>query len=430
MSSRIAVVGAGYVGLTTGVCFASLGHDVVIADVDRERIDRLNAGECPILEAGLERLMEEAVDDGHLSFVVGAAAAAAEAEFVYLCVPTPQGDDGSADLSYVTTAAAEIAPVLQPGTVVVNKSTVPVGSADLVSVVIARDDVFVVSNPEFLREGSAVHDFMNPDRIVIGCASQDAALRVSALYLGVTAPVIVTDPASAELIKYASNGFLATKLSFVNAIATLCEELGADSKDVLLGMGYDRRIGHQFLSAGPGWGGSCFPKDSQALVKIASEGGYQFSLLSEAIKANEGQLSRVTTKAKGLCGGSLEGKRVAAFGLTFKAGTDDLRDSPAVRVVKDLMAAGAHVAIYDPAFARPDRCLPADLEGVFQCATAYDAADQADLIAVLTEWPEFAELDLDKLSDRVRSRLMLDTRNVFDRSAVLRRGFRYLGTGR
>ena len=290
MSSRIAVVGAGYVGLTTGVCFASLGHDVVIADVSQDRIDRLNAGECPILESGLERLMEEAVDDGHLSFVVGAAVAAADAEFVYLCVPTPQSDDGSADLSYVTAAAAEIAPVLQPGSVVVNKSTVPVGSADLVSVVIARDDVFVVSNPEFLREGSAVHDFMNPDRIVIGCASQDAALRVSALYLGVTAPVIVTDPASAELIKYASNGFLATKLSFVNAIATLCEELGADSKDVLLGMGYDRRIGHQFLSAGPGWGGSCFPKDSQALVKIALEGGYEFSLLKEAIRANEGQL--------------------------------------------------------------------------------------------------------------------------------------------
>jgi UDPglucose 6-dehydrogenase len=330
----------------------------------------------------------------------------------------------------VTSAAAEVGPVLSPGCVVVNKSTVPVGSADLVSVVIDRDDVAVVSNPEFLREGTAVHDFMNPDRIVIGCASQDDALRVSGLYLGVTAPVIVTDPASAELIKYASNGFLATKLSFVNAIATLCEELGADSKDVLLGMGYDRRIGHQFLSAGPGWGGSCFPKDSQALVKIASEVGCDFALLQEAIRANEHQLERVAAKARRLCGGSLAGKRVAALGLTFKAGTDDLRESPAVRVVKDLMSAGAEVAVYDPAYARPDRRLPDALDGVFQCATAYDAADHADLVVVLTEWPEFAELDLDKLADRVRNRLMLDTRNVFDRSAVLRRGFLYLGTGR
>jgi UDPglucose 6-dehydrogenase len=428
--SRIAVVGAGYVGLTTGVCFASLGHDVVIADISQDRIDRLNAGECPILEADLERLMGEAVDDGHLRFVLGAAVAAADAEFVYLCVPTPQGDDGSADLSFVTSAAAEVGPVLSPGCVVVNKSTVPVGSADLVSVVIDRDDVAVVSNPEFLREGTAVHDFMNPDRIVIGCASQDDALRVSGLYLGVTAPVIVTDPASAELIKYASNGFLATKLSFVNAIATLCEELGADSKDVLLGMGYDRRIGHQFLSAGPGWGGSCFPKDSQALVKIASEAGCDFALLQEAIQANEQQLERVAVKARRLCGGSLVGKRVAALGLTFKAGTDDLRESPAVRVVKDLMSAGAVVAVYDPAYARPDRRLPDALDGVVQCATAYDAADQSDLVVVLTEWPEFAELDLDKLADRVRNRLMLDSRNVLDRSAVLRRGFQYLGTGR
>ena len=267
--AQIAVIGAGYVGLTTAACFSSLGHDVVCADIDEERVARLQRGEVPIVEAGLDALVREGLDGGKLTFVVGGATAARDTEFAYLCVPTPQGDDGSADLSYIEAAAREIAPVLPSEAVVVNKSTVPVGSTRVVERVLQRDDVTVVSNPEFLREGSAVHDFLNPDRIVIGSDDQSAAVRVASLYIGVTAPIIVTDPPSAETIKYASNAFLATKISFVNAIAAVCEAVGADVKDVVLGMGYDKRIGHEFLKPGPGWGGSCFLGHETVLAERA-----------------------------------------------------------------------------------------------------------------------------------------------------------------
>jgi UDPglucose 6-dehydrogenase len=267
--AQIAVIGAGYVGLTTAACFSSLGHDVVCADIDEDRVARLSRGEIPIVEAGLDTLVREGMDDGRLRFVVGAGAAARTAEFAYLCVPTPQDDDGSADLSYIETAARQIGPLLPSEAVVVNKSTVPVGSTRVVERVLGRDDVTVVSNPEFLREGSAVHDFLNPDRIVIGSDDQSAAVRVASLYIGVTAPIIVTDPPSAETIKYASNAFLATKISFVNAIAAVCEAVGADVKDVVLGMGYDKRIGHEFLKPGPGWGGSCFVGHETLLVERA-----------------------------------------------------------------------------------------------------------------------------------------------------------------
>jgi len=254
--SRIAVIGTGYVGLTTGACFAHIGHDVVCADIDPDKVERLQRGEIPILEDGLDNLVKEGLQGGRLSFVLGAANAAADCEFAYLCVPTPQGADGSADLSYIEAAAAEIGPVLPTEAVVVNKSTVPVGSTRVVERALGRSDVPVVSNPEFLREGSAIHDFLNPDRIVIGADDQSAAVRVSSLYIGITAPIIVTDPASAETIKYAANAFLATKISFINAVAAVCEAVGADIKDVALGMGYDSRIGHEFLKPGPGWGGS------------------------------------------------------------------------------------------------------------------------------------------------------------------------------
>jgi UDPglucose 6-dehydrogenase len=267
MASRITIVGCGYVGLTTGVCFAHLGHEVTCTDTDVNRIEQLNRGEVPILEAGLENLMREGMNGGRLSFVVGSAEPAAESEFVYLCVPTPQGADGSADLSYIEAAAIEIGPRLQPETIVVNKSTVPVGSTRVVEQALGRGDVSVVSNPEFLREGSAVHDFLHPDRIVIGADDQAAAVRVASLYIGIATPLIVTDPPSAELIKYASNAFLATKVSFVNAIAAVCEAVGADMNDVVLGMGYDKRIGHEFLRPGPGWGGSCFVADETVLVR-------------------------------------------------------------------------------------------------------------------------------------------------------------------
>src|SRR5438477_9019963 len=272
--SRIAVIGSGYVGLTAGACFAHLGHSVLCADVDAQKVERLSRGEVPILAAGLPELVREGLEVRRLKFVVGAATAAASCEFAYLCVPTPQGADGAADLTYLRQAAAEIGPVLAPESVVVNKSTVPVGSTRVVEEALGRDDVAVVSNPEFLREGTAVRDFLNPDRIVIGCEDPAAAGRVARLFERIQAPVIVTDPASAETIKYASNAFLATKVSFVNAIANVCEAVGADVREVVLGMGYDKRIGFEFLKPGPGWGGSCFPKDTNALIRIAADAGY------------------------------------------------------------------------------------------------------------------------------------------------------------
>ncbi|MCB1005398.1 MAG: UDP-glucose/GDP-mannose dehydrogenase family protein, partial [Acidimicrobiales bacterium] len=322
MSSKVAVIGAGYVGLTTAACFAHLGHEVYCADIDAERIAMLERGEVPILEAGLEQLIAEGVRAGRLHFVVGASAAARQSEFAYLSVPTPQGPDGRADLSYIEAAAREIGPVLPPEAVVINKSTVPVGSTRVVEQALGRSDVYVVSNPEFLREGSAVSDFLQPDRVVIGSEDQSAAIRVASLYVGVPAPLMVTDPASAETIKYASNAFLATKLSFVNAVAAVCEAVGADVNDVVLGMGYDKRIGHDFLKPGPGWGGSCFPKDVQALIRIAEDAGYDFELLRGVVDVNTEQFDRTAGKIEAAAGGSLDGRAVAVWGLTFKAGTD------------------------------------------------------------------------------------------------------------
>lgn len=421
--AQIAVIGAGYVGLTTAACFSSLGHEVVCADIDEDRVARLQAGEIPIVEAGLETLVREGLAGGTLSFVVGAATAARTAEFAYLCVPTPQGDDGSADLSYIEAAAREIGPVLPSEAVVVNKSTVPVGSTRVVERVLGRDDVTVVSNPEFLREGSAVHDFLHPDRIVIGSDDQSAAVRVASLYLGVTAPTIVTDPASAETIKYASNAFLATKISFVNAIAAVCEAVGADVQDVVLGMGYDKRIGHEFLKPGPGWGGSCFPKDSRALVHIAESAGYAFDLLRGVITVNEEQFHRVVGKVRDLAGGSLAGANVGVWGLTFKARTDDTRDSPALRIVSLLAAEGAEVRAYDPAVKAP-------VEGLAPVADPYSACEDADVLVVLTEWDEFRWLDFDKVAGLMRRLRVVDARNLLDKPALERRGFAYRGIGR
>jgi UDPglucose 6-dehydrogenase len=421
--AQIAVIGAGYVGLTTAACFARLGHDVTCADIDEERVATLSRGEVPIVEAGLDNLVREGIEGDRLRFVLGAENAAADCEFAYLCVPTPQGDDGSADLSYIEAAASQIGPVLPAEAVVVNKSTVPVGSTRVVERVLCRDDVSVVSNPEFLREGSAVHDFLNPDRIVIGCDDQSAAVRVAALYIGVTAPIIVTDPASAETIKYASNAFLATKISFVNAIAAVCEAVGADVKDVVLGMGYDKRIGHEFLRPGPGWGGSCFPKDSRALVHIAETAGYPFDLLKGVIAVNEEQFQRVATKVREMAGGSLAGKTVAIWGLTFKARTDDTRDSPALRVLELLREEGATVAAYDPAVKK-------QIQGVEPANDPYTVCQGADVLAVLTEWDEFRWVDFDKVANLMATPAIVDARNLLDRPALERRGFRCVGIGR
>ena len=421
--AQIAVIGAGYVGLTTAACFARLGHDVTCADIDEERVATLNRGEIPIVEAGMDNLVREGLEGERLRFVVGAENAAASCEFAYLCVPTPQGDDGSADLSYIEAAASQIGPVLPAEAVVVNKSTVPVGSTRVVERVLRRDDVAVVSNPEFLREGSAVHDFLNPDRIVIGCDDQSAAVRVAALYIGVTAPIIVTDPASAETIKYASNAFLATKISFVNAIAAVCEAVGADVKDVVLGMGYDKRIGHEFLRPGPGFGGSCFPKDTRALVHIAEEAGYSFDLVRGVIAVNEEQFQRVATKVREMAGGSLAGKTVAVWGLTFKARTDDTRDSPALRVVELLRAEGATIAAYDPAVKKT-------VQGVEPANDPYTVCEGADVLAVLTEWDEFRWVDFEKVANLMAARKVVDARNLLDQPALERRGFSYVGIGR
>jgi len=421
--AQIAVIGAGYVGLTTAACFSHLGHNVVCADIDEDRVAGLSGGEVPIVEAGLDAMVREGLEGGRLRFVVGAGNAAADAEFAYLCVPTPQGDDGSADLSYIEAAAREIGPVLPAEAVVVNKSTVPVGSTRVVERVLGRDDVVVVSNPEFLREGSAVHDFLNPDRIVIGSDDQSAAVRVAALYIGVTAPIIVTDPASAETIKYASNAFLASKISFVNAIAAVCEAVGADVKDVVLGMGYDKRIGHEFLKPGPGWGGSCFPKDSRALVRIAEDAGYSFDLLAGVITVNEDQFRRVVAKVRSLVGGSLEGVTVGVWGLTFKARTDDTRDSPALRIVGLLAEQGADVRAYDPAVKGP-------LGGIVPATDPYSVCDGADVLVLLTEWDEFRWLDFDKVAGLMASPRVVDARNLLDKPALERRGFRYVGIGR
>lgn len=422
MTSKIAVIGTGYVGLTTGACFAHLGHEVVCADIVPEKVEMLRKGEVPIHEAGLPELVREGIDADRLTFVLGAEHAVGGADFVYLCVPTPQSADGSADLSYLQSAAAEIAPHLEAGTVVVNKSTVPVGSTRLVEQAMKRSDIPVVSNPEFLREGTAVDDFLNPDRVVIGADDQSAAGRVASLYLGVRAPVMVTDPASAETCKYAANAFLATKLSFTNAIAAVCEAVGADVNDVLLGMGYDHRIGHEFLRPGPGWGGSCFPKDSRAIVSIAEDAGYDFALMRGVIEVNNEQFDRIVRKVGSVV--ELEGATVALLGLAFKAGTDDTRESPALAVARRLIAAGATVKGYDPAVKS------VDIEGLDVVDDAYAACEGANALVIATEWDDFKWLDLDKIADSMADLHVVDARNLLDRGAVRRRGFSYQGVGR
>lgn len=430
--ATIAIIGTGYVGLTTGACFSHIGHDVICADVDAAKIARLRAGEIPIVEKGLDRLVDEGMRSGKLRFVVGAAEASRQCEFHYLCVPTPQGEDGAADLSYLEQAAAEIAPVLPHNSVVVNKSTVPVGSTRVVHRVLGRPDVSVVSNPEFLREGTAVADFLQPDRVVIGSHDPEAAIRVAALYARIAAPIMVTDPVSAETIKYASNAFLAAKLSFVNAIATLCEAVGADVNDVVLGMGYDSRIGRQFLRPGPGWGGSCFPKDTRALANIAREAGYDFSFLDEVLKVNHDQFDRTAQKVLDAVPPQHTGAHVAVLGLTFKAGTDDLRESPSIEVLRRVTAAGIKVKAYDPAVLADDNRLATaypDLE-VEVVSDPYAAAEGASVLAIMTEWDEFEELDFDKLAEIMVHRSIVDARNLLEPSIPKRRGFTYRGVGR
>jgi UDPglucose 6-dehydrogenase len=430
----VAVIGAGYVGLPTAATLAHFGHKVVLAERDQSRLAALRSGKMPIVEVGLDELVAEGVHAGHLRFTESASEAVKGAEFVLLCVPTPQGDDGSADLSYVEAAAKEIGAVLEPGAIVVNKSTVPVGSATLVEQVIGRPDIRIVSNPEFLREGSAVQDSLHPDRLVVGADDAEAAALVGALYAATGAPLIVTDATTSETIKYASNAFLATKLSYVNAVAGLCEELGADVRDVMLGLGYDKRIGFEFLRPGPGWGGSCLPKDTRALLHIAEQAGYDFSLLAGAIASNEQQLARVVAKVEAACGGSVDGVTVGVWGLTFKANTDDRRDSPSLEIAHRLVALGAKVQAFDPTVAGSDNAGvdvgPEDLRGLWLCADSYEAVTGASVLVVLTEWDEFRWLDLNRVRKVMATPAIVDARNLLDPAAARRLGFDYAGIGR
>ena len=429
------MVGTGYVGLTTGACFAHLGHHVVCGDIDQRKVDVLNDGHIPIVEEGLEQIVHDASQIGNLEFVLGAETAARDADIVFLCVPTPQGEDGSADLSYIEAAANQIAGVLKPGAVVVNKSTVPVGSALAVEKVLQRDDVFVVSNPEFLREGTAVSDFLSPDRVVIGSSDRAAAERVAALYANIDTTIIITDPASAETIKYAANGFLAMKISFVNAVAAMCEAVGADVAAVVEGIGSDQRIGRQFLNPGPGWGGSCFPKDSRALVKIAEDHGYNFSMMRGVVEVNDEQRARMIDKVARAVGrhhSNLTGISVGAMGLTFKAGTDDLRESPAVSIISELRAAGAIVRAFDPT--TTGELSPMQervLEGIDLTESLIEVADGADVLCVFTEWPEFRDFDLVEAAQRAGAgTTLVDMRNLFDPDDAKRAGLAYDGVGR
>lgn len=426
MSSTIAVVGTGYVGLTTGSCLAHLGHDVTCIDNNPDKVAMIESGVMPISEDGLAEIVAEGRGAGRLRFTSDVAGGVTGAEFVLLCVPTPQGADGSADLSFIEGAAREISPHLSPGTVIINKSTVPVGSTRVVGDALGRDDVHVVSNPEFLREGHAVSDFLNPERVVVGADDEEVAFRVAALHLRLSAPLLVTDPASAELIKYASNAFLALKLSYVNAIAAVAEAVDADIDDVVKGLGLDSRVGARFLQPGPGWGGSCLPKDTSALIRIAEDAHYDFTLLKDVVSVNRQQFERVVRKTEEVLGGPVAGRRIAVWGLTFKAHTDDLRDSPAIEIVERLIAAGASVVAYDPEVDKG-----ADVvDGLEVAGDAYTACQGADALVVLTEWPEFGRTDLDRVADALVAPRIVDTRNVVDRLALERRGFVYRGIGR
>ncbi len=425
--ARVAVVGAGYVGLTTAVVLAHLGHTVCCGEIDPDKVVRLSAGTPTIFEEGLEPLLRTGLESGRLRFVVGAASAVHDAQYVFLCVPTPQHHDGSADVRALSAAAREIAPHLPRGAVVVNKSTVPVGSATLIERLLRRPDVAVVSNPEFLREGSAIEDCLHPDRVVVGSEDADAAARVASLFASLGAPTIVTDAASSETIKYAANAFLATKLSFVNAVATLCEHLGASISDVLMGLGYDHRIGFSYLQPGPGWGGSCLPKDTRALLYMAERAGYEFPLLRQVIETNEAQLQSVVDKITTALGGDVDGAHVATWGLSFKAGTDDRRRSPAVDIIGRLVAGGVKIRAYDPLVAGgPLPELPREVEVV---GDPYDACEGASVLAVLTDWEVLTKLDLARVRQLMAAPRIVDARNLFDASTARDHGFEYVGLG-
>ena len=432
---RIAMVGAGYVGLVTGACFSEFGTDVVCVDKDADRVRALRRGEMPIYEPGLDDLVARNVDAGRLSFTTDLEEAVVEADVVFIAVGTPsRRGDGHADLSFVFEAAREVAAAVRGHTVLVTKSTVPVGTGARVAEIAAQlrpdAEIDVVSNPEFLREGAAIEDFLHPDRVVIGAETDRARDAMRELYRPLflrETPILFTDRETAELTKYAANAFLAVKITFINEIADLCERVGADVQDVARGMGLDRRIGDKFLHPGPGYGGSCFPKDTLALTRTASDAGAPVRLVETAAAVNEDRKRAMAGRVLEALGGGAAGRTVAVLGLAFKPNTDDMREAPSLELVPALQAAGAAVRAYDPqAMATAGPLLP----GVTWCADVYEAAAGADCAVLLTEWNEFRGVDLDRLRAVMAAPVLLDLRNVYKPSEMAAAGFAYRGIGK
>ena len=424
MSISVGVVGAGYVGLTLAACLAELGHQVMCVDSDGSKIDQLNQGNSTIVEKGLPELIRSSLESGRLHFVLGSAATVVDTEIIFLCLPTPMSETGAADTHLVVEAIRELAPVVAAGTIIVNKSTVPIGFKDVAVAMIGRSDVHLVSNPEFLREGTSVSDFLNPDRIVVGADSAEVAQRFLRLYETIDAPVVITDPVSAETIKYGATAMLAARLSFINSLAHLCEVVDADIDDVLRGIGFDHRIGSELMSPGPGWGGSCFPKDTAALLQTSRQAGFDFPLLAQVIDSNHAQIDHMVNRIEHAAGAPASGATIAALGLTFKAGTDDLRGSPSLEVLDRLIARGASVRAYDPT--HPTLGANRMIIG----ADPYEICVDADVLVVLTEWPEFSSLDFRRIHGLMSSPNIVDTRNILEPIALRDIGFTYVGTGR
>ncbi len=429
---QLCVVGSGYVGLVTGTCFADMGNHVTLVDIDERKIDMLQAGKMPIYEPGLAEMAQRNTEAGRMSFTTSYAEGLEQAEFVFICVGTPSGVDGEADLQYVRAAAQTIAETMRQPLIVINKSTVPVGTGDWTNEIISSNqpqpvDFAVVSCPEFLREGSAIADFMQPDRTVLGSSDPVAADKVAELYAPLDAPIVITDIRTAEMIKYASNAFLATRISFINEISIICERLGADVTEVARGMGFDNRIGPHFLQAGIGFGGSCFPKDVKALANMAQTHGMHPQLLNAVMEINAFQRRQITLKAREMLDGSVSGKTVAILGLAFKQNTDDTRESPSLTVARSLLNQGAIVKAYDPvAMENASR----DVPGITMCDNPYSAAAECDAVLVLTPWNEFKQLDMKRMLNSMRRPIIIDGRNMYNPDELKAIGFVYRGVGR
>ena len=431
---KIAVVGTGYVGLVTGTCFAETGNTVTCIDIDQEKVNKLTNGKITIYEPGLEQLFDRNIKQDRLLFTTNLAEGIKEADVIFLALPTPPGEDGSADLKYILKVADDLGPLLEDYTVVVDKSTVPVGTADKVRERIAKRakvEFDVVSNPEFLREGVAVEDFMKPERVVIGTSSQRARKIMETLYSPYVRqgnPLVFMDERSAELTKYAANSFLATKISFMNEVANLCELLGADVDAVRKGIGTDSRIGKRFLFPGIGYGGSCFPKDVQALAKSAEDSRYDFRILKAVMDVNTYQKTKLLSKIKDYFKGNLKGKKIAIWGLAFKPHTDDIREAPALYNIEELLKEGAIVRAHDPEAMENVKRIFGDKIEYFE--NPYEAAEGADAIFIATEWPEFRTPDFEKLSASLKSKVIFDGRNVYELNVMKEQGYEYYSIGR